>query len=369
LMILLAPFINSLILGLICITAIMVAFVGAFSLYIELGLLIDPLYPSLSVLFLFFSSVMFSYLRAEMDKASVRQAFGLYISPDFMKELTKDPEKLSLGGEIRDLTVCFSDIRNFTTISESMTPQALINTMNDFLTPMSDEVMRTRGTIDKYMGDAMMAFWNAPLDDEDHARHACEAALAMVKALDPVNEKLKIEAEAENRPFHILKAGIGLNTGPCAVGNMGSRQRFAYSTLGDAVNLASLLEGQTKNYGIDILCGEETSRLVPEFAWFEMDLIKVKGKEIPVRVFYLYGDDTISQTPQFQAWKTKHDEMLAAYRAKEFDQAIGLIDKCRALDKDFKLDAFYDVYETRIEAFMVNPPPQDWDGVYVATSK
>jgi adenylate cyclase len=369
LMILLAPFINSLILALICVGIVVTFNVGALWSYIEIGVLVDPLYSSLCVVLLFFASVLFSYIRAESERQSVRNAFGLYISPDFMKELTKSPDKLTLGGEIRDLTVLFSDIRNFTTISEQMSPEVLINTMNDFLTPMSDEVMRYRGTIDKYMGDAMMAFFNAPLDDDAHPRHACEAALAMVEVLGPVNEAVKAKAEEEGRPFHRLNAGIGINTGPCAVGNMGSRTRFAYSALGDAVNLASRLEGQTKNYGINILVGEDTVKHVPEFAWLELDLIRVKGKELPVRVYFLYGNEADANEVSFKKWQEHHNNFLENYRLQNFDIALKILDKCRTLDTEGVLEICYDLYELRIEAFKVNPPPREWDGVYVATSK
>ncbi len=369
LMIGLAPFISSILLGFICLTIVVVAMVGAYWCYVNLGLLIDPIYPSLSVIILYFASVLLSYMRSESEKKAVRGAFGLYISPDFMKELTENPEKLKLGGEIRDLTVMFTDIRSFTTISESMSPETLINTMNDFLTPMSQEVMNARGTIDKYMGDAMMAFWNAPLDDADHARHACDAALAMTAALEPVNVKLKAQAEAEGRPFFPLNAGIGINSGPCAVGNMGSRQRFAYSALGDTVNLASRLEGQTKSYGITIMGGEETVLQVLEYAWLEMDLIRVKGKLKPVRVYALMGNDSMAQTDVFKQWAAAHGQMLAAYRSRDFERARGFLEQCRGFDSADVLDYFYDLYEMRIDGFVANPPPADWDGVFVATSK
>lgn len=369
LMIGLANFIGALALGSLCLAIIGMAMAGAYHAYVEYGLLLDPLYPSIAVFALFVASVMFNYLRSESEKKAVRGAFGLYISPDFMQELTKNPDKLKLGGEIRDLTVMFSDIRNFTTISESMTPEALINTMNDFLTPMSQEVMNARGTIDKYMGDAMMAFWNAPLDDENHARHACDAALSMTEVLVPVNEKVKAQAEAEGRTFYELKAGIGLNTGPCAVGNMGSRQRFAYSALGDAVNLSSRLEGQTKSYGIDILAGENTYQQVPEYAWLEMDLIQVKGKEIPVHVYCLLGNEADAYMHEFQAWKVMHNRMLEAYRSQKFNDALRLIGEAEELDQQGKLQKCYDLYRSRIKAFQKDPPPADWDGVFVATTK
>jgi adenylate cyclase len=234
---------------------------------------------------------------------------------------------------------------------------------------MSDEVMKTRGTIDKYMGDAMMAFWNAPLDVADHEREALRAALAMRGVLAPINDRIKALAEKENRPFYPLNCGIGVNTGPCAVGNMGSRQRFAYSVLGDACNLASRLEGQTKAYGVNILLGESTAVAVPDFALMEMDFIQVKGKTEPVRIFTALGDEAMGQDAGFLQWRASHDAFLQAYRGGRFDDALGHIKSCRALDAGDRLGDYYMVMELRIRVFQKNPPPQSWDGVYTATSK
>ena len=336
--------------------------------YTQYNLLLDPFYPSLSVFAIFIVSVLLTYLRVEYERRQVRSAFGLYISPDFMQELTKNPDKLRLGGEIRDLTVLFSDIRSFTTISEGLTPRALIQLMNDFLTPMSDVVMQNRGTIDKYMGDAMMAFWNAPLDDAQHARNACNAALQMQKALEKVNDAIKEKALKEGKEPLLLSAGIGINTGPCAVGNMGSKQRFAYSALGDTVNLASRLEGQTKNYGVEVLIGEQTWKSVPDMATLEADLIKVKGKDNAERIFVLLGGEEIAGQAAFQELKQLHEKMINAYREKRFDQALALIAECRQ-NSDYNLTQLYDVYEERIKELLSQDLDDNWDGVYVATSK
>lgn len=364
----LAPFIHVLTLIVMCGVLVVGAFVGSAVAYVDYGLLLDPFYPSLSVLMIFIVSILLTYLRVESEKRQVRDAFGHYISPDFMQELTENPDKLKLGGEIRDLTVLFSDIRSFTSISEGLTPEELIQLMNDFLTPMSDLVMQNRGTIDKYMGDAMMAFWNAPLDDEKHAEHACRTALGMQAALAPINESIRKKAEKEGKEPVLLNAGIGLNTGPCAVGNMGSKQRFAYSTLGDAVNLASRLEGQTKNYGVDILIGEETQKLVSGLAMLEMDLITVKGKTQPVHIYALLGDEEILDSKEFQALKTSHDQMIEHYRAGDFKAAQEELKACKKQDV-YDLAVAYDLYDGRIKDLLKNPPGDDWDGVYVATSK
>lgn len=366
--IVIAPFI-----GAVLMAAITLLMIGAISFvswlsFKHYGLLLDPVYPSLCIVVLFVMSALFTYIRTEAERRRVRQAFGLYISPDFMEELAKNPDKLSLGGQTRELTVMFTDIRSFTTISESLSPEALIQLMNEFLTPMSDLVMNNRGTIDKYMGDAMMAFWNAPLDDPDHARHACQAALQMNKALEPINETLRVRAESERKPPLVLKAGIGINTGTASVGNMGSRQRFAYSAIGDTVNLASRLEGQTKYYGASILIGAATQARIPDFAALEMDLIRVKGKMEPVRVFSLLGDDVYAAQDFFAPWRSAHEEMMASYRAGDFTEAEKMIARCFDLAGG-RLKDFYALYEERLANLRQNPPGGAWDGVYTATSK
>lgn len=366
--ILLAPFVGAVIMAFFILTLTGTIFVISWSAFSEYGLLLDPVYPSLCILSLFVISSLLSYIRTEAERKQVKEAFGLYISPDFMKELTKHPDKLKLGGETRDLTVMFTDIRSFTSISESMTPEALIQMMNDFLTPMSDLVMENRGTIDKYMGDAMMAFWNAPLDDENHARNACLTALKMNKALEPINEKIIEDAEKEGHAPQLLEAGIGINTGRASVGNMGSRQRFAYSALGDTVNLASRLEGQTKQYGVRILIGEHTKNQAPEFATLELDLIRVKGKIEPERIYVLLGTAEMAQTDYFKDWKVKHEDMLRAYRDMKWDKAMKLAEDCQNISKE-GMTGYYNVMLLRLNEMKATPPKKGWDGIFVATAK
>lgn len=369
LMIMLAPFVNALVLGGVCLALIAGIVYGSGFSFLHYGVLLDPVYPSLSVLAIFVLSTILSYIRSEYERRQVRTAFGLYISPDFMKELTRHPEKLKLGGEIRDLTILFSDIRNFTKVSEALTPEELIQLMNDFLTPMTDLVMQNRGTIDKYMGDAMMAFWNAPLDDPDHARNACLAALGMQAALQPVNEAVAAKARAAGREPVLLKAGIGINTGPCAVGNMGSRQRFAYSTLGDAVNLASRLEGQTKPYGVGILVGDTTKQAAPDFAFLEIDMLRVKGKQNAVTVWALLGDQTVADSQSFKTLCIAQDNMLSSLRARLFKQSLEILEGSRASMNEFSLAGLYDFYQERLKSLIESTPPEDWDGAFEALSK
>jgi len=368
LIILFAPFIGAIFMAvftLVLVCSIAFASWYGFETY---GLLIDPVYPGLCLGVLFVMSSLLTYIRTEAERQHVREAFGFYISPDFMEELARNPDKLKLGGEVKELTVMFTDIRGFTSISESMTPEALIQLMNDFLTPMSDLVMSNRGTIDKYMGDAMMAFWNAPLDDEKHAIHACVAALKMNKELIPINEELKRQAAESGKKPVFLEAGIGINTGMASVGNMGSKNRFAYSALGDTVNLASRLEGQTKQYGVRILIGEKTRAKAMEFAALELDLIQVKGKKEPERIFVLLGDAEMERGEYFRNWQVIHNDMLAAYRAMKWDEAKALADRCQEISGE-GMTGFYDMFLERIAAMKANPPPPDWGGIFIATSK
>lgn len=364
----LASFIGAVILA--ALTTALIAGISYASWYIFLhhGLLLDPVYPSLTIFILFVMAALLAYIRTEAEKKHVRQAFGLYISPDYMKELTENPEALKLGGEVRDLSVMFTDIRGFTTISERLSPEALIQLMNDFLTPMSSLVMENRGTIDKYMGDAMMAFWNAPLDDPEHARHACITALQMNLALEPINARLRAEAAAKGETPLVLAAGIGVHSGKASVGNMGSKQRFAYSALGDTVNLASRLEGQTKAYGVTNLISEATQSHVADFATLELDLLRVKGKTEPVRIFTLIGDAAKAGESEFQLWKKTHMDMIVAYRAMEFDKAQAFLEQCRKLAGN-TLNGFYAMFEERLGDLKTNRPSQGWDGVYEAKSK
>lgn len=363
----LAPFIGTGILALIGCVLIVGGFIGALYVYQIFGIILDPVYPSLTILIIFIASSVLTNWRSESEKKAVRQAFGQYLSPVLIEELAKNPAKLKLGGETREISVMFSDIRNFTTISEGMDPEELLHVMSDFLTPMTDCVMNNRGTIDKYIGDAMMAFWNAPLDDADHARNACKAALQMGIALKPVNDYLRSRAEKSSRPFRELKAGIGIHTGRASVGNMGSKQRFAYSALGDAVNLSSRLEGQTKVYGVPVIISDATYNSATDFAAIEIDLLIVKGRTEVTRIYALLGMPEDALTDAFIGFRANHSKMLSAYRRQSWDEALTLLDICLAARPD--LSALYAVYSTRIAGFKQSPPAADWNGIWVATDK
>ncbi len=219
------------------------------------------------------------------------------------------------------------------------------------------------------MGDCIMAFWNAPLDDADHARNCCRSALEMMSRLGPLNEELREEAAEEGRQDLPIKVGIGLNTGECCVGNMGSELRFDYSVLGDDVNLASRLEGQSKSYGVDIVIGENTQLRADDFATLELDLIQVKGKTHPVRIFALMGDEALADDTTFQALLAKHGDMLAAFRGQEWTRMRALVAECRERAPGLGLGPLYDLYDERCDVFEADPPGDDWDGVFIATTK
>jgi adenylate cyclase len=267
------------------------------------------------------------------------------------------------------MTLLFCDVRGFTSIAESFEtdPQGLTRLINRFLTAMTEIILARRGIIDKYIGDCIMAFWNAPLEDRRHADNACASALAMTAALDTLNRVLADEAEAARRPFRKLRVGIGINTGACVAGNMGCEQRMDYSVLGDAVNLASRLEGQSKTYGLDIIVGEATRAAAPGWAALELDLIAVKGKQQAVRIYALLGDAETARSSAFMALAERHDAMLARYRAQDWRAAAEALSCCRPLDP--RLTQLYDLYAERIAHYAASSPGPDWDGVFVASTK
>ena len=314
--------------------------------------------------------LLFRYGFVDRQRRWVQAAFRQYLAPALVEELAARLERLQIGGQNRTLTVMFADLRGFTAISEAYkrNPEGLGRLINrGFLSPMTREILMRRGTIDKYIGDCNMAFWNAPLDDPGHADHACESALAMFAALDRVNRELAAEAEAEGRAFPPLAIGIGINTGECVVGNMGSDERFSYTALGDAVNLAARLEGQSKVYGVPIILGEATRAAAPSWAALELDLVLVKGKAEVVRIYALLGDAAYARTAAFQDLEERHAAMLARYRARDWAGAREALDRCRR--RDARLEALYDLYEKRLGHLAADAPAADWNGIFIAATE
>jgi adenylate cyclase len=340
--------------------------------YINYRQLIDFTYPLLSTTAIYLTLIFSSFVREQAQRRQIRSAFGQYLSPTLVEQLAHSPEKLVLGGEEREMTIMFSDVRGFTSISESYKhdPQGLTALMNRFLTPLTNAILACNGYIDKYMGDAIMAFWNAPLEDKNHELNACEAAVDMLERLDAVNTAREQEAKDGGHVYIPLKVGIGLNTGVSVVGNMGSDLKFNYSVLGDSVNLASRLEGQTKEYGFPIIVGSRTAMAVKDrFAILELDFIMVKGKQEPEVIYAIAGREDVMHSARFQRLRNLTIEMLACYRNRDWDGALAAIERGRKTDEAQALKLLYDLYERRIRGYQENPPPHDWNGAYALLTK
>ncbi|MGE5503864.1 MAG: CHASE2 domain-containing protein [Actinomycetota bacterium] len=299
------------------------------------------------------------YMAERNQKQQIAKTFGQYIPSELVEEMNKSGQQVSVGGESREMTVLFSDVRGFTTISEGLAPQELTSLMNAFLSPMTRVIHNHRGTIDKYMGDAIMAFWGAPLHDPDHARHAVQGALMMEKTMHDLADDFIA------RGWKPIKVGIGLNTGVMNVGNMGSDFRLAYTVLGDAVNLGSRIESLTKQYGVSIMVSEYTRAAVPDLIARELDQVRVKGKDQPVRLFQPLGFPGEVADAEIASIE-RHHAALALYRAQKWDEAEAAFKALAATDPDRMI---YKVYLGRIEHFREEPPGADWDGVYTHKEK
>jgi adenylate cyclase len=340
--------------------------------YAHYRLLIDFTYPLLSTTAIYLTLIFTSFVREQAQRRQIRSAFGQYLSPALIEQLAQSPEKLVLGGEEREMTIMFSDVRGFTTISESFKndPQGLTTLMNRFLTPLTNAILARKGTIDKYMGDAIMAFWNAPLDDKEHQLNACEAAIDMLERIDELNKLREEEAKERGHAFIPINVGVGLNTGTCVVGNMGSDLRFDYSVLGDSVNLASRLEGQSKEYGFPIIVGSKTALAAKDrFAILELDFIMVKGKKEPEVIYAIAGRQDTAQSGRFQRLRNLTIEMLGCYRGRDWEGALAAIERGRRTDDAGALELLYNLYETRIRNYQDNPPPEGWNGAFALLTK
>ena len=326
----------------------------------QFGNLVMPLATSLILIFmLFIADMSYGFFIERRSKHQIASTFGQYIPPDLIDEMNFNPDSYSLEAINREMTVLFSDIRGFTTISEGLTPAQLSELMNAYLTPMTKIIHENRGTIDKYMGDAIMAFWGAPLENPNHARHALKASMEMLERLNA------IRTEFVERGWSEIYIGIGLHTGMMSVGNMGSEFRMAYTVLGDAVNLGSRLEGLTKNYGVEIIVSETTKDAVPEFVYRELDIVKVKGKDKPIKIFEPVADEN-DVTDEELAEMKKSEKAILAYRKQDWVSARQTFKELKEMTPGRKL---YSIYLERIDTFINNPPPSDWDGIFVHTTK
>jgi len=321
--------------------------------------LVDPVSPLIIALSVYVAVTFFNFLFTELERSRVRGAFAQYLSPEMVNRLAESSESLVLGGERKEMTFLFSDIRGFTKISEQYKddPEALTQLINQLLTVLSNAILEHGGTIDKYMGDCIMAFWNAPTDQADHRQLAIKAANTMNEALDAFN--LEIEGNLDFK----LEIGIGINSGDCIVGNMGSDKRFDYTVLGDAVNLASRLESQSSNYGLHMIVGENTYMVDSPFTMIEIDKIAVKGKSSAETIFTCFKPEI----KFVKGFLDTHNVFLQEYRSQNWDAAKSTIGELMSSPNELEL--YYRHMDARIDEYIKNPPAADWEGVYVATNK
>jgi adenylate cyclase len=345
--------------------AILLVLIGGWTAFRYADLLFDPTYPAVAVGCMTAAITSYVYQRVEAQRGQIRHAFGQYLSPALIQEIIDDPDRLKLGGEERDLTLMFCDVRNFTSISQDLSATDLTQFINELLSPLTEIILEHRGTIDKYMGDAIMAFWNAPLDDPDQTLHACTAALKMVAKMDELNESWKQRAESEQRQFKRVNIGMGINTGRCCVGNLGSTHRFDYSAIGDEVNITSRFEGLSKMYGVPAIVGQRS--LAPGIAALELDKVAVKGRTRPTHIF-TFVDMLGGTKTQLECLQEKHEAFLTAYRNQEWDRAEQSIRECRQIGIA-QLETCYSLFGSRISLLRDTSLAPDWDGSYAMTEK
>jgi adenylate cyclase len=318
--------------------------------------------PFIEITALFILITLYKYITEEKERKKVKGAFAHYLSPEVITQVLDNPEQLQLGGVRKELTVFFSDVRGFTTISESLTPEQLCTFMNAYFTPMTDIILKSQGVLDKYIGDAIMAFWGAPIALPQQADIAAEASLNMLYALD------KVQADFKAKGFPNIDMGIGLNTGPMSVGNMGSDERFCYTVMGDSVNLGARLEGLTKEYGIKIMISEFTvARLIQKHHLLrDLDDIRVKGKNEPIKVFHLIRPDLLPQERLIHTLIETFQAARALYRQQRWEEALTLFQECLHIHPK---DGPSLLYCERIQDYRQRPFIEAWDGVYTFKHK
>jgi adenylate cyclase len=348
--------------------ASVVLFAASWFVFTRNGILLDPVIPSVSSGMVFLSGTLSLYSQKRHQVTEIRSAFGRYVSPAVVSQLAERPENLRLGGLQRPLTLMFCDLRSFTTISEGFSATELTSFLNEYLTPMTTVILDQNGTVDKYMGDAIMSFWNAPLDDAHHALHAVQAALKMRDALAEFNRQWAGRERESGRPYPTVKFGVGLNTGECCVGNLGSHQRFDYSAIGDEVNVASRLEGASKMFGVDIVASASTVDEAPGFGWLEIDQVLLKGKTRPVSIFALAGNANYAASIGFQELSERHEAILSAYRAREFSRAESLAAEAESGAPE-EVKGLYGYYVERFQRLSAAGVDPSWRPMIALTEK
>lgn len=342
---------------LVAIAIIYIFFSSYYTIYT--GIILNILYPLLTIALIYIALVVIYYLTEEKSRKWITSVFGKYVSPVVIENLIKNPESINLGGEKRNITIFFSDIRGFTAISERLEPEDLVHLLNEYLTEMTSIIIKDQGLVDKYMGDAIMAFWGAPLDQPEHAEIACSSSLEMMERLRELQKKWK------NEDIPSFDIGIGLNSGDAIVGNMGSSTRFDYTAMGDNVNLASRMEGLNKIYGTNIIITENTYKIIKDkFETRKLDTVKVKGKKKPILIFELLSQkDKLSKKQQ--DFIKIYEASLELYLKKKWKLAIKSFQSALKITDDHASHVFI----KRCQEFLKNPPPKDWDGVWEMKTK
>jgi adenylate cyclase len=346
--------------GVLLILILLIVFVGINTyLFAHYNIWLNLIYPVLTMMTIYLAITVYRYITEEREKKKIRGAFQYYLTASVINEMLKDPTKLKLGGDKKALSVLFSDIRGFTTVSETLTPEELVHLLNEYLTAMTDIVFKYDGLLDKYMGDAIMAVYGAPLDQPDHAVRACRTALDMMEEL----KKLQKKWSEEGRP--VLNIGVGINSGDMVVGNMGSQMRFDYTVMGDSVNLGSRLEGINKEYGTNIVISEYTYAAVKDILLCrELDSVRVKGKKLPVRIYELIGEK--KDAAPHEAFLRRFEAGLEKYKQAQWDEAIAAFKQVLEIRPG---DPPSELYIRRCKDLKENPPPLPWDGVFTMTKK
>ena len=343
----------------VLVTALILVLLG-FGLWSGANFIMPMGVPVAFTFCLFMSHLLYGYFIESRGKRSISKLFGQYVPPELVEEMAEHPESISMEGESRDMTVLFSDVRNFTSISEKLDAKELSAMINAFLTKQTGVVQKHRGTIDKYIGDLIMAFWGAPLPDQDHAMHGVLAGMDMQRAIR------ELDPEFEKRGWPKLHIGVGVNSGKMNVGNMGSEFRMAYTVMGDAVNLGSRLEGLTKEYGVGVLIGESTRNLLPsEWAFREVDLVVVKGRTEPVAIYEPMGPKD-QLDPGLRQDLARHRGAMQLYRAQKWDEAELEFFNLQQSSRPHRI---YEIFIERIMFLRENPPGKNWNGAFTFTHK
>lgn len=323
------------------------AVAGSWIAFSHFRLLVDPIFPSLAALATYIAVERVLHLASDHEKRFVRQAFGQYLAPELLAQLESSPHAMRLGGESRDLSVMFMDVRDFTPISEALSATELVDFINRLLAPLSDAIQDELGTIDKYIGDSIMAFWNAPVDVSDHPTRACRAALRMRAAVRELND-----ADAfgfAERGLPPVKIGVGINAGLACVGNMGSQKRFNYSAMGDVVNIAARIESASKRWNTDLLVSEDVARLAKGIALLEAGAVVLKGKSAPTKVYAVAGDEALAASSEFAEWSRRHRVLLDAIAGGKAEEAARALAACQAMATP-DMAAFYQHFADQVLA-------------------